>query len=228
MVNARLVGSLLVAAVGLSTLVVLAQKQDAEVDKICAEMDQLAVENKNDGNVEALLQKDLAQLNKLPISDIRRLRANAAMVRYYARTKNAVAGAEAQRAMTQYMDELIKTPNLSASVLTRGGTECDSLADIFAVRFHPFRGADVQAKAGPKDFALAEGYRLQSLALYDRLPDKDINRIMAHRAIVLWYRHYGRDKEATAQTDRLAKLLGSNKPEVLFPPPPPCPACGMG
>jgi len=228
MINKRLVGSLLSAGLLLSILAAVANKHSEELDQVCAEMDQLIGENKTDAKTEETLQKDMAILDTLSVSDIRRLRAKVAMVRFYAKTKNAERGAKAQAQLTKYMNEFISSSNLPDSVLTRGAVECDNLADIFVVRFYPFRGRDVKGKADARDFAVAEGLRLQALALYDRLPANNSVRLDAHRNIVFWYRHYGHDTAAKAQTDILAKLIGSNEPEKLFPAPPPCPACGMG
>ncbi len=78
------------------------------------------------------------------------------------------------------------------------------------------------------DFKTAEDYQLRAMALYNRLPESDPTRINAQRNIVEWYHYYGQTKGAELQTQMLSKLLHTTDRDKLFPPAPPCPACGMG
>lgn len=79
-----------------------------------------------------------------------------------------------------------------------------------------------------KDYKAAEEYQLRALALYNRLPESDPTRINAQRNMVAWYHLYGQAEKEKQQTKLLSNLLHSTDPNVLFPPAPPCPACGMG
>ncbi len=79
-----------------------------------------------------------------------------------------------------------------------------------------------------KDSQRGEQLRLQSLALYDKLPQTDPQRIKAHRSIIHWYRMCNKTAEVEHQTQELARLLGTNDPKTPFPAPPPCYGCGLG
>lgn len=78
------------------------------------------------------------------------------------------------------------------------------------------------------DFDTAEKYRLRAMALYDKLPANDGDRIHAQRSIVAWYKLYDQTEKYNKQLCKLGAMLGTNNLNVLFPPPAPCPACGMG
>lgn len=79
-----------------------------------------------------------------------------------------------------------------------------------------------------KDFKLAEDYHLRALNAYDRLPPADPTRIDAHRNMVFWYHLYGDTKKEEFATKILSDLMHTTDRNTLFPPAPPCPACGMG
>jgi len=79
-----------------------------------------------------------------------------------------------------------------------------------------------------KDFKLAEDYHLRALNAYDRLPPADPTRIDAHRNMVFWYHLYGDTKKEEFATKILSDLMHTTDRTTLFPPAPPCPACGMG
>lgn len=79
-----------------------------------------------------------------------------------------------------------------------------------------------------KDYKAAETYHLRAMAQYNRLPDGDPTRIDAQRNLAFWYQLYGQKQQADYQTKQLSKLLHTTERDKLFPPAPPCPACGMG
>lgn len=79
-----------------------------------------------------------------------------------------------------------------------------------------------------KDYKAAETYHLRAMAQYNRLPDGDPTRIDAQRNLAFWFQLYGQKQQADYQTKQLSKLLHTTERDKLFPPAPPCPACGMG
>lgn len=130
--------------------------------------------------------------------------------------------------------------NLPATQLKELAAHLNALADLFAPM--PFRRKEMNRlpvmyesllydhsySVSQQNFSAAEKYRLRAMALYDRLPTKDSDRIFAQRNLVTWYELHGQTDKYNRQLSKLGALLGSNDPNVLFPPPPECFTCGMG
>lgn len=79
-----------------------------------------------------------------------------------------------------------------------------------------------------ESFKLAEHYRLQAMALLDRLPANNASRIYGQRALVYFYRYYGKTNEEHVQTQKLSALLNTADQDQLFPFRRPCYGCGRG
>ncbi len=90
------------------------------------------------------------------------------------------------------------------------------------------RLADLHSYGKLRSVEKAIGYMGDYLSLMDKLPAKDPRRIRANRNAVNWYKKVNRQDKAKSQTEKLAKLLGTNDPDKLFPKPKPCLACGRG
>jgi hypothetical protein len=134
-----------------------------------------------------------------------------------------------------------QNPNLTAKQLKEVAAHLNALAELFAPM--PF-WRQVMNQSRPKlgqnmdqdkpygvtqnKFDLADSYRIRAMALYDRLPARDHDRIIAQRNLVAWYKCYGKSDKYNQQLRKYGSLLGSNDPNVLFPPPAECPGCGRG
>lgn len=134
-----------------------------------------------------------------------------------------------------------QNPNLTAKQLKEVATHLGALSELFApmpfwrqsmnqppVRMVSNQVSDHSYSVSQQNFSAAEKYRLRAMALYDRLPTKDGDRIFAQRNLAAWYKLHGQTDKYNRQLCKLGALLGSNDHNVLFPPPAPCPGCGRG
>ncbi len=134
-----------------------------------------------------------------------------------------------------------QNPNLTAKQLKEVAAHLNSLAELFApmpfwrqamnqapVRMVSNQVSDHSYSISQQNFNAAEKYRLRAMALYDRLPAKDADRIFAQRNLVAWYKLHAQTDKYNRQLCKLGALLGSNDPNVLFPPPAVCYGCGRG
>lgn len=143
--------------------------------------------------------------------------------------------------LDQTFASLEANPKLAATQIKSTAPHLNALADLYApmlswrrsmnqapVRTVTTTVSDHSYSVTQRNFDIAEKYRMRAMALYDRLPQNDGDRIHAQRSIVAWYKLYDKTEKYNKQLCKLGSMLGSNDPKVLFPPPAPCPACGMG
>lgn len=139
--------------------------------------------------------------------------------------------AEKQAAEAE-LDSVLKedesySKNLTQSQIYNLASTLDKLAAFesgYFNRHYPAKPAELTDQSYKK----SENFKQRAVAVYDKLPEKNPIRLEAHRTMVKWYEYCGKVKEAQKQQDKLAKLLGSTDPALLFPAPAPCPACGRG
>jgi len=66
-------------------------------------------------------------------------------------------------------------------------------------------------------FKDSEKLKLRAIAILDRLPATADARRKAHRDLVLWYLHFGKDTLADAQKQVLFELVGAKNDSILYP-----------
>ncbi len=190
---------------------------------------------------EKILLDGLALANALPATSKERISYMLGTVSFYRVLERKPQEQARLKAVEDHLSALGKDEKLNNEEITEVAYNLVKLANLYcqvppihAMKMLPpvqVVSDDVPAKSNTvksKDFKKAEELQLRAIAVYDRLPETVPWRIEAHRALVIWYRHFGQSKQEELQTQQLSKLMHTTDRSKLFPQPPPCPACGMG
>jgi tetratricopeptide (TPR) repeat protein len=161
-----------------------------------------------------LLQQAKSMADRLPATNRSRYTARIILINHY-RTQGQPNEAEAEEsAMLKIMRETTKAITAAGDIAT--------ISNAFQ------QLAESHIAYNPKHTSPAEALRLEALALWDKLPANDAGRIRAHRDMYKWYQRFGNHAGQARETQQLSRMLNTTDRKVLFPEPPPCPACGMG
>ena len=192
-------------------------------------------------NAEKILNEGLELVRKLPPQSDSRLNYMIGSIRFYKATNKKAQMQTKIGELDLQIQALERDQKLPVAEIPRLAEKIKSASQLFAqVPQNSYATAMVPATVVPdsqaetpgrikqSDFNLAEKYQLNAIALYDRLPEKDLQRIDAHRNLAQWYSFLNQTPKAMAQTQILSKLLHTTDRNILFPPKDPCYGCGRG
>jgi len=208
-----------IIALGLTTGAGSASAQDSEIFMI--EEDPITV-------------TDIDQDSTTSIPQLERL------ARKHFREGNKAAAEAAFKRIAAIAQERAKAPNATADTIFLAAGNLNKIAHFYAPANSDFMPEKQMAQILPpgtptspagvskENFKLGESYRLQAMAILDRLPPTNSHRIYAQRALTYFYRYYGQAEAERLQTQKLSAMLNTTDPNQLFPFRRPCYGCGRG